>query len=127
ATPPAANPTMIRTGREGYACALAIRDTAGRAAAPTARCRNCLRWGSFMAILPEIWSLWSLFRLDVGRPDHLGPFFCGIGHKLPKSGGRTGKCRIAEIGKPRAHFRVCQSRVHLLVELINDGGGRALA
>ena len=29
-----------------------MRDTAGSAAAPAARCRNCLRWGSFMASLP---------------------------------------------------------------------------
>src|SRR5262245_2025541 len=38
-----------RTGRVGYACAFAIRDTAGSAAAPAARCRNCRR-GSFMSL-----------------------------------------------------------------------------
>src|SRR5438309_2163225 len=41
---PAAWPTMIFTGRDGYACALA---EAGSTAAPAARRRNCLR-GSFM-------------------------------------------------------------------------------
>src|SRR5262245_38340740 len=29
-----------------------MRDTAGSAAAPRARCRNCLLWGSFMLNLP---------------------------------------------------------------------------
>src|SRR5689334_1159447 len=38
---------MICTGRDGYACAPATRNDAGSAAAPAARCRNCLRWGSF--------------------------------------------------------------------------------
>jgi hypothetical protein len=47
-TPPAVVPTITRTGRVGYACALAMRDRVGGAAAPTARCRN-LRRGSFMA------------------------------------------------------------------------------
>jgi hypothetical protein len=32
--PAAGKPTMMRTGRDGYVCAQAIRDTAGRATAP---------------------------------------------------------------------------------------------
>src|SRR5262249_15362364 len=40
---------MIRTSRDGYACARAVRGPAASAAAPVARCKNCLRWGSFMA------------------------------------------------------------------------------
>src|SRR3989441_11930610 len=28
-----------------------MRDTAGSAVAPTARCRKCLRWGSFIGVL----------------------------------------------------------------------------
>ena len=51
--PPGANPTMMRTGLAGYVCALAMRDTAVSAAAPVVRCRNCLRWGSFMMVAPE--------------------------------------------------------------------------
>src|SRR5215467_15703948 len=35
------------------ACALAVRDTAGSAATPAARCKN-LRRGSFMAVLPKM-------------------------------------------------------------------------
>jgi hypothetical protein len=38
--PPGANGTMMVTGRVGYACALATRDTTGRAAVPAAKCRN---------------------------------------------------------------------------------------
>jgi hypothetical protein len=38
--PPAGNPPMIRTGRDGYVSGLARREMAGRAAAPAARCRN---------------------------------------------------------------------------------------
>src|SRR5262245_37632365 len=47
--PPAANGTIIVIGREGKICALAVRETAGTAAAPAARCRKVLR-GSFMAL-----------------------------------------------------------------------------
>jgi uncharacterized membrane protein len=46
-----ANPTRICTGREGYACARAMRGMVGRAAAPAARCRNWRR-GRFMAFSP---------------------------------------------------------------------------
>jgi hypothetical protein len=48
--PPAAKPTIKRTGFVGYACARAIRDTAGSATAPAARCRNRRR-GIFITLL----------------------------------------------------------------------------
>src|SRR5262245_11477055 len=66
--PPGAYPTITRTGREGYACARAVRDTAGRAAAPAARCRNRRR-GSFISIPP---SLVSLFDHLVGAGEQGG-------------------------------------------------------
>src|SRR4051812_49272391 len=44
--PPAGKPTMMRTGRDGQACACAMRETAGNAAAPS---RNMRR---FMMPLP---------------------------------------------------------------------------
>ena len=56
--PPAVKPTMIRTGRVGYACALAMRDAAGSAAAHAARCRK-FRRGSFMLNLPSHHSITS--------------------------------------------------------------------
>src|SRR6266446_1611747 len=46
--PPAANGTIMVIGRVGYVCALAMGETTGSAAAPAARWRICLRWGSFM-------------------------------------------------------------------------------
>src|SRR5262245_9642776 len=49
--PPAASGTIRRTGRVGKACARAIRDAAGSAAAPAASCRTYLRSGSFIGII----------------------------------------------------------------------------
>src|SRR5439155_14374207 len=37
---PGPNGTMMLTGLAGYNCALAMREKAGKAAAPAARCRN---------------------------------------------------------------------------------------
>jgi hypothetical protein len=47
---PAGKPTIIRTGRVGYACAQEMPERAGSAAAPAASCKN-LRRGSFIAPL----------------------------------------------------------------------------
>src|SRR5262245_56665579 len=52
--PPGGAPTTKRTGRVGYACAQAMRDKVGSAAAPAAICRMCLRWGSFISIPPSV-------------------------------------------------------------------------
>src|SRR6266478_10131077 len=48
---PGAKPKTMRTGFDGYACAQPWPERAGSAAAPAARCRNCLRWGSFIGVL----------------------------------------------------------------------------
>src|SRR4029453_14890873 len=53
APPPGGNPTIRRTGRDGYACALADPNTIGSAAAPAARCKNCRR-GKFISIPPPL-------------------------------------------------------------------------
>src|SRR5262249_22403986 len=50
--PPGGNGTTSRIGRVGYACAQAMRETAGSAAAPAARCKN-LRRGSFILNPPS--------------------------------------------------------------------------
>src|ERR1043166_822908 len=50
--PPAANGTLKATGRGGKACALAICETAGSAAAPAARRRNFRRDG-FIPVSPR--------------------------------------------------------------------------
>src|SRR5262245_6013008 len=49
-----------------------MRNTAGSAAAPAARCRN-LRRGSFIGCLSKMQRRDASLRLDVGRPDHLRP------------------------------------------------------
>src|SRR5262245_60319909 len=49
---PAPNGTIALIGLVGQACASAIRETVGSAAAPAARCRNRLR-GSFISVPPS--------------------------------------------------------------------------
>jgi hypothetical protein len=44
---------MMRTGRDGYACAEAKREKPGSAAAPAARCKNWRR-GSFIVASPAV-------------------------------------------------------------------------
>ena len=45
---------------------------------------------------------------------------------LPKSAGEQGKHRAAEFGKPRLDLGIGEGRVDLLVELVDDFGGRVL-
>src|SRR5262245_40331697 len=99
-----------------------MRDTAGSAAAPAARCRK-FRRGSFMISLPR--TLWSL-RLDVGRPDHLAPLLRFIGDQLAELDRRSRQRRAAEISETGLHLRVVENRVDLLVELVDDLGRRGL-
>src|SRR5215471_20245750 len=60
-SPPGAKGTIIVMGRDGYVCALAIRETAGSEAAPAARCRNFLR-GNLMVMLQELEHLPNTFN-----------------------------------------------------------------
>src|SRR5262245_36309481 len=69
--PPGGNGTIMRTGRDGKVCSHAIRDTAGSAAAPAARCRNCRR-GSFIFEPPsQFTSLDHLVGEQLDRVRHL--------------------------------------------------------
>jgi hypothetical protein len=43
----------------------------------------------------------SLLRLDVGRPDHLGPLLGFVGDERAELGGRAHQRRAAEFGEPR--------------------------
>src|SRR5712672_684842 len=71
---PGGNPMIRRTGRVGYACALAIGGAYGRAAAPAARCRNCLR-GSFIVLPTLPWSRGSSHRTQywqqIAQPEYV--------------------------------------------------------
>src|SRR5262245_31712285 len=71
---PAGNGTIIRTGRDGYACAHAIRDTAGSAATPAPSCRKLLR-GSFILNLPSLQSITRRQERD-GVLSGVKPFVC---------------------------------------------------
>src|SRR5262249_3836381 len=65
-------------------------------------------------------------RLDAGRLDHLGPFLGFVGNELAKIGGRARERRAAEVGEPCFHVRVCEGRVDLFVEFLDDLGRRGL-
>src|SRR5215813_8888869 len=60
----------------------------------------------------------ALFRLDVGRPDHLAPLLGVIGDELFEVGGREREHRAAEVGKPCLDFGIGKARVDLRVELV---------
>src|SRR5215472_3862207 len=102
-----------------------MRETAGSAAAPAAKCKM-LRRGSFIASLSECRRRDASFRFDVGRPDHLGPLLGLFGDELAEVGRRAWKCGGAPLRKPRLHLGIGKGRVDLRVELRNDFGGRVL-
>src|SRR5262249_33886598 len=63
-------------------------------------------------------------QLDVGGPDHLGPFLCICGDECAEVCGRAGEHRVAEVGDPRLHPGIGEARVDLFVELVDDLCGR---
>ena len=63
-------------------------------------------------------------RLDAGELDHLGPLFGFFRDELAEVGGRAGKRRAAQVGKPRLDLRIGEARVDLPVELVDDLGWR---
>src|SRR5258705_6597235 len=67
-------------------------------------------------------SLWS----DVGRSDHLAPLLDFLRDELSEIGGRAAEHRAVQVGKPRLHLGVGEARIDLLVELVDDLGGRGL-
>src|SRR5262245_60660320 len=101
-----------------------MRDTAGSAAAPAARCRNCLR-GSFIES-----SLHSgddpcpaSLRLDVRGPDHLAPLLGLFGDELAEVGRRACKRPASQIGKSRLDLGIGETRVDLYVQPFYDLDG----
>src|SRR5262245_55046014 len=106
-----------------------MRDMAGSAAPPTARCKNSLRWGSFMTFPPEMqWNDGSragdasiaddaeveckLLRFDIRKLDHPGPLLGFGSDELPKLRGRTGKHRAAQVNKSRPDLGIGEGRVN---------------
>src|SRR5215831_18808524 len=68
----------------------------------------------------------SSLRLDVGGPDHLAPFLGFLGDQLSELSRRSRQRRAAEVSETGLHLRVVESRVDLLVELVDDLGRRGL-
>jgi len=62
----------------------------------------------------------SLFRLDVGRADHLGPLRCFRRHEVSEIGRRPGHRDGPEIAEPSHHPRIGKSGIDLPVELVDD-------
>src|SRR5262245_54817340 len=94
----------------------------GTAAAPAARCRIFLRWGSFVTSPSQ--NMVQSLCLDVGRPDHLGPFLGFVAYELGEVGGGARKRHAAHIGKQRLDLGVGESAVYLSIELFNNIAGR---
>src|SRR5262245_63755926 len=74
-------------------------------------------------------ALWNIARdrlhwLDVGRPDHLAPFLGFVGDEFPEfSGGH--KCRLeTHVEEAHLHLRIGKDCVDLVVEPVNNVGGR---
>src|SRR5499433_1422017 len=65
-------------------------------------------------------------RLDAGEFDHLGPLFGFVGNQLSEVSRRSRQRHAAEVSETGLHLRVVESRVDLLVELVDDLGWRGL-
>src|SRR5215510_13546540 len=63
-------------------------------------------------------------RLDVGRPDYLGPLVGFGGDEFAEIGGRSRQRRTTQIDKARFHLGIGEAGVDLLVELVDDLDGR---
>src|SRR5262249_56016058 len=63
-------------------------------------------------------------RLDVGRADHLAPFFGFVGEQLAEVGGRPRKHSSPHISKQSLHPGISETGVDFCVEPSDDFGGR---
>src|SRR5262249_30317120 len=63
-------------------------------------------------------------RLDIGCADQLPPIFGFTHDELAEVSRRTHKHSGPHVGKPCPNLRIDQTRVDLVVELVNDRGGR---
>src|SRR5262249_16394454 len=73
----------------------------------------------------QLWNIDSgsaSLRLDAAEFDHLGPLLGFVGDQLCEVSGRARKRRAAELSETDLHLRIVESRVDLLVELVDDLG-----
>src|SRR5262245_24436976 len=71
-------------------------------------------------------SMAGSLRLDVRELHHLAPFLGFLGDQLAELDRRSWQGRTAEVSEAGLHLRVVESRVDLLVELLDDLGRRGL-
>src|SRR6185503_13302114 len=64
--------------------------------------------------------------LDLGRADDLAPLFGFLGDQLAEVGGRPAERGGAQVREARLQLRIGEARIHQLVELLDDVGGRVL-
>src|SRR5262245_19371799 len=102
-------PPKADIGREASACPLCAR---------SGHSRPCYPINEFAErALRNVGSGLS-FRLDVGRPDHLGPLLGLFGDELGEVGGRAPKRYAAKFGKPCLRRGIGKRRINPAVELI---------
>src|SRR5262245_32135150 len=63
-------------------------------------------------------------RLSPRELDHLGPLLGFLSDQPAEVSGRTRKHRATEVSEPRFHVGIGESRINLIVELIDDFDGR---
>src|SRR5262245_3800255 len=63
-------------------------------------------------------------RLHARELDHLGPLLGFLRNEFPEIGGRAWKHSATKVGKARLDFGIVESRVDLLIELVNNLGRR---
>src|SRR5439155_22081032 len=83
-----------------------MREAAGSAAAPAARCRNCLRWGSFMLSLPES-------GVTTARPH---PVTCTARRRIA-----SWSCRVTDGRGTHSHRRAAEKIPASILTTILDG------
>src|SRR5262249_20051587 len=65
-------------------------------------------------------------HLYVEGPDEFAPLLGFVGDELAKVSGRADKRRASEVSQPRLDFGICEARVDLLVEFLDDSTRRGL-
>src|SRR5215510_4041101 len=72
----------------------------------------------------NLWNVPWLLQLDPRELHHLGPFLGFVGDEFPESSGGH-KCRLeAHVEEEHLHLRISNDCVDLVVEPVNNVGGR---
>src|SRR5215467_136205 len=122
---------LLRPSVHGLASSLRL--VAPRSCQRISRPCNDLQCRDSGLVQRDLWKVFpissaetSSLRFDVGGPDHLAPFLGFFGDQLAELGRRSRQRRAAEVSETGLHLRVVESRVDLLIELVDDLGRRGL-